>query len=153
MAHSLCIRCSPTYWATFVAQILSMLAFGIGSALWLSREARRHRDAVRQAEVEMAWREEQKCQSQPSQTQSQRQQQQSPLGLTAAESKAVQDTEGRPPSNEGGSGGGLLRFTLFQAFALLAGLVGERPACTAMIKTASVKRDRCNCTGWVASLL
>ena len=102
-----------------------MLAFGIGSAMWLSREARRHRDAVRRAEVEMAWREEQKCR-QPSRTQSQRQQQQGQQGLAAAEPKLlIQDTKGQPPSDEGGSGGSLLRFTLFQAFALLAGLVGE----------------------------
>ena len=125
VVHSLCVRCSPTYWATFAAQILSMLAFGIGSALWLSREARRHRDAVRRAEVEMAWREKQKCQQRPLQTQSQRQQQQGQQGLAAPEPKLIQDTKGHPPSDEGGSGGGLLRFTLFQAFALLAGLVGE----------------------------
>ena len=40
-AHSLTALCSPAYWGTFAAQLIAMPAFGIGAAIWLAREARR----------------------------------------------------------------------------------------------------------------
>ena len=38
--------CSPAYWGTFAAQLIAMPVFGIGAAIWLAREARREAAAA-----------------------------------------------------------------------------------------------------------
>ena len=105
------VVCSVAYWVTFAAQLVAMPAFGIGSAMWLSREARQHREEeMLQIQIEMSIG--------PSST---------PQLPVDAASPAVPPSA---PAEEAvlpadGPDSPLRRLVIYQGGAFLAGLIGQ----------------------------
>ena len=147
-AHSLTALCSPAYWGTFAAQLIAMPAFGIGAAIWLAREARRaeaaaaldppapttdpvpahrHRESD---EGSLAEEERARRQGRAGEERGASEEGDPEAGLKEAllpaRQRQQEELQQRGGTDGLGSGSptlGLL--AVYQAFAMLAGLVGE----------------------------
>ena len=111
---------SLAYWATFAAQLVAMPAFGIGSALWLSSEARQHREEeMRSIQIEMASSAQQQQLAGPT-TRSQ-----ADGILQAPEAGGAISPGDASVLPAAGPDALLKRLVIYQGGAFLAGLIGE----------------------------